>query len=78
MCALAHLPALPQVAVEAFTSSAGGNSSGGFEGELDFALLEGKWRLEYTTARDVLPLVAPQRLPAPLQVSTWLGASLAG
>ncbi|EFN51118.1 hypothetical protein CHLNCDRAFT_141300 [Chlorella variabilis] len=47
-----------QVAVEGYGSGA----------ELDFGLLEGKWRLEYTTARDVLPLVAPQRLPAPLQV----------
>lgn len=66
------------MAVEALTSSSGGGSGGGFEGELDFGLLEGKWRLEYTTARDVLPLVAPQRLPAPLQVSVCLGACLAG
>lgn len=38
--------------------------------ELDFSLLQGRWRLEYTTARDVLPLVAPTRgpLPPPLQV----------
>lgn len=60
---LACLPAscaspVRQVAVEGYGSGA----------ELDFGLLEGKWRLEYTTARDVLPLVAPQRLPAPLQV----------
>lgn len=52
-----------QVAVEAFTGGA----------ELDYGLLEGKWRLRYTTARDVLPLVSPQRLPAPLQVG-WVGA----
>lgn len=57
------------MAVEAFGSAE----------ELDFDRLEGRWRLEYTTARDVLPLVAPQRLPAPLQVPgpegcacTWL------
>ncbi|KAL4439780.1 hypothetical protein ABPG75_002781 [Micractinium tetrahymenae] len=42
-----------QVAVEAFSSGA----------ELDFSLLEGCWRLEYTTASDVLPLVAPARGP---------------
>lgn len=49
-----------QVAVEAFSSGS----------ELDFSLLQGRWRLEYTTARDVLPLVAPARgpLPPPLQV----------
>lgn len=49
-----------QVAVEAFSSGS----------ELDFSLLQGRWRLEYTTARDVLPLVAPARgpLPPPLQI----------
>ncbi|KAL4419383.1 hypothetical protein ABPG77_002910 [Micractinium sp. CCAP 211/92] len=49
-----------QVAVEAFSSGR----------ELDFSLLQGRWRLEYTTARDVLPLVAPTRgpLPPPLQI----------
>jgi hypothetical protein len=36
--------------------------------ELDFELLCGSWRLCYTTARDVLPLVAPQRPPALVQV----------
>ncbi|PRW33218.1 putative plastid-lipid-associated chloroplastic isoform X2 [Chlorella sorokiniana] len=36
--------------------------------ELDYEKLQGRWKLEYTTARDVLPLVAPQRLPAPLRV----------
>ena len=73
MCLLGSA-CLLQVAVEAFTSTGtgSGSGSGGIEGELDFGLLEGKWRLEYTTARDVLPLVAPQRLPAPLQVSRWV------
>ncbi|PSC69282.1 Amino acid permease 2 isoform A [Micractinium conductrix] len=47
-----------QVAVEAL--------SGGQE--LDFSLLEGRWLLVYTTASDVLPLVAPPRLPSPLQI----------
>ncbi|KAG1680761.1 hypothetical protein FOA52_008094 [Chlamydomonas sp. UWO 241] len=52
-----------QVAVESFAGP-----------DLDYDKLEGKWRLMYTTAKDVLPILeaesrlAPPYLPSPVQV----------
>ena len=67
-CAITHSTASlphPQVALESLQPGDG----------LDYSLLEGKWRLVYTTAADVVPIVGldlstllPAGLPAPVVV----------
>lgn len=45
--------------------------------EIDWGLLEGTWRLLYTTAPDVLPLVRPQLLLGPLPLPFQVGGGAA-